>query len=59
MLNKNYILKKLTQQELNEINKHHLKVFTYWKNRNIIIEPQTIKYDKNNDYIYYRVDKYL
>ena len=57
MLNKNYVLKKISKQELNEINKHHLKAFNYWLSKNIIIEPQTIKYDKNINYVWYRVDK--
>lgn len=54
---KNYVLKKLSNKEINEINKQHEKCYNYWLSKNIKIEKQIIAYNKNINYVWYRVDK--
>ena len=54
---KNYVLKKLTQKEIEQINKQHIKAYNYWLSKNITIEPQIIEYDRNINYVWYRIDK--
>jgi hypothetical protein len=52
----NYILKKLTKEEAQQIIILEEKAKKYWKNK-LFLEPQIIPYSFNNNYYWYKVDK--
>ena len=51
---KNYQLKKLTKEQVDDYNNEYFKCFLYWKQYGITIKPFIYLYEENNDYYWVR-----
>lgn len=53
---KNYVLKKINDIQIEEINKQHKIALEYYNLQNIKIDPPIIPYQYNKKYVWYKVD---
>ena len=53
---KNYILKKLNKNQVDEINKQHIIALKYWHKSDVKIDQPIIPYENNSNYYWFKVD---